>query len=249
MRRFRVSSARMIDLSEVRPGGFVHLALFGLGLPYLAIRTAQRLKARPFPPKKAYFKSVILQLFALGLFSCFIARDNWIPIFPPRAPALRHCALGAAVLAALVLFMRPMWRKAVEQRARRTWLVMPRDRTERWLWAGCSFGAGISEEITYRGVMFTLLWRITGSAAVAALVMAAVFGISHFMQGWKSVGIICGIALAMQGLAWVSGSLYVSMTVHAVYDLIAGLTYGKLGEELGYPIEAPPPEAVQVSPA
>ena len=239
----------MVDLSEVRPGGIVHLVLFGVWLPYLAIRTAQRLKSRPFPPRKTYFKSVILQLFALGLFSYFIARDNWIPIFPRQAPSPEHLALGAAVLVALVLFMRPKWRKAVEKRGRRTWLVMPRDRTERLLWAACSFGAGISEEITYRGVMFTLLWRITGSAVVAALVMAGVFGISHFMQGWTSVAIICGIALAMQGLAWESGSLYVSMAVHAIYDLIAGLTYGKLGEELGYPIEAPPPEEVQVSPA
>ena len=239
----------MVDFSEVGRSGFLHLALFGLWLPYLAIRTAQRLKSRPYPPKKTYFKSVVLQLLALGLFSYFIARDNWIPIFPPKMPAAEHWALGAAVLVALVLFMRPKWRKAVEKRGRRTWLVMPRDRTERLLWAACSFGAGISEEITYRGVMFTLLWRITGSAVVAAFVMAAVFGISHFMQGWTSVAIICGIALAMQGLAWVSGSLYVSMAVHAIYDLIAGFTYGRLGEELGYPIEAPPPEAVPVSPA
>jgi membrane protease YdiL (CAAX protease family) len=239
----------MVDFSHVNPDGFVHLVLFGLWLPYLAIKTAQRLKSRPYPPRKKYFVSVIVQLVAFGLFSYYIARDNWIPIFPRQMPAPKYWALGAATLVALVLFMRPMWRKAVEARGRRTWLVMPRDRTERLLWAGCSLGAGISEEITYRGVMFTLLWRITGSPVTAALVMAAVFGISHFLQGWKSVGIICGIALAMQGLAWLSGSLYVSMAVHAIYDVIAGLTYGKLGEELGYPIEAPLPEAVPASPA
>jgi membrane protease YdiL (CAAX protease family) len=232
----------MVDFSEVKPGGIVHLVLFGLWLPYLAIKTASRLKSRPYPPKKKYLVSVIVQLAALGLFSYLIARDNWIPIFPRQLPAPKYWALGAATLVALVTFMRPMWRKAVAKRGRRTWLVMPRDRKERLLWAGCSLGAGISEEITYRGVMFTLLWRITGSAVVAALVMAAVFGVSHFLQGWTSMAIIVGIALAMQGLAWLSGSLYVSMAVHAVYDLIAGLSYGKLGEELGYPIEAPPPE-------
>jgi membrane protease YdiL (CAAX protease family) len=239
----------MVDFSHVGRSGILHLALFGLLLPYLAIKTGGRLESRPFPPKKNYFGSVIVQLMFFGCISWLIAHDNWIPIFPRQLPAPRYWALGAATLVALVLFMRPRWRRAVEKRARRTWLFMPRDRTERLLWAGCSLGAGISEEITYRGVMFTLLWRITGSALVAALVMAAVFGVSHFLQGWTSMAIICGIALAMQGLAWLSGSLYVSMAVHAVYDLIAGLTYGKLGEELGYPIEALPPEAVPVSPA
>jgi hypothetical protein len=42
-------------------------------------------------------------------------------------------------------------------------------------------------------------------------------------------------------IAWVSGSLYVGMLVHALYDVTAGLFYGAYGEKLGYPIEPMPP--------
>ena len=57
-----------------------------------------------------------------------------------------------------------------------------------------------------------------------------------------------GIALVFQGLAWLSGSLYVSIVVHALYDIAAGLHYGKFGRELGYPVEAPPVEPPQAPP-
>jgi membrane protease YdiL (CAAX protease family) len=149
--------------------------------------------------------------------------------------------LGAAVLVALVVLMRPMWRKRVEERSRRVWLFMPRTRQEHVLWAGCSLAAGISEEVTYRGVMFVVLWRVTGSAVAAALIGAAVFSISHFLQGLKSMAIIFGMALAFQMIAWVSGSLYIAMAVHALYDVTAGFHYGAYGEKLGYPIEPMPP--------
>jgi membrane protease YdiL (CAAX protease family) len=72
---------------------------------------------------------------------------------------------------------------------------------------------------------------------VGALVAAAVFGFSHLVQGWKSAGIVTGVALLLQGLVAVSGSLLLPVAVHFLYDLIAGLAYGRLGHQLGYPIE------------
>jgi membrane protease YdiL (CAAX protease family) len=57
------------------------------------------------------------------------------------------------------------------------------------------------------------------------------------LQGWKNAVIIGAVALALHGLVIWSGSLYIAMAVHAIYDLVAGLTYGRLGERLGYPAE------------
>ena len=39
---------------------------------------------------------------------------------------------------------------------------------------------------------------------------------------------------ALLALVWLAGSLYVAMAVHVVYDITAGITYGRLGRELGY---------------
>jgi membrane protease YdiL (CAAX protease family) len=55
------------------------------------------------------------------------------------------------------------------------------------------------------------------------------------------MAIIFGMALAFQMIAWVSGSLYIAMAVHALYDVTAGFHYGAYGEKLGYPIEPMPP--------
>ncbi|HZN55970.1 MAG TPA: CPBP family intramembrane glutamic endopeptidase [Candidatus Polarisedimenticolaceae bacterium] len=223
--------------------GYYHLALFGVLLPYVAIRSGSVLKSRALPtPKARYFIRQIVTLAVLGGISVGIARVVGIPLFPRELPPARSVALGAAILVALVVLMRPRWRRRVAERSRNAWLFMPRTPRERLLWAGCSLAAGISEEITYRGVMFALLWWMTGHALTAALIAAAVFSISHFLQGWTSMAIIFAIALSMQMLAWTSGSLYIGMAVHALYDLAAGLFYGAYGEKLDYPLDPLPPE-------
>ena len=89
-------------------------------------------------------------------------------------------------------------------------------------------------------VSFVLVWRLTGSGLAAALLTAVVFSISHSLQGWKSMAIIFGFAIAFQGIAWISGSLYIGMAVHALYDIAAGFCYGAFGEESNYPIEPLP---------
>lgn len=220
--------------------GWYHLLFFGVFIPYLAIKSSRAIAARPLPPKTKYLTSQILALLVFLVISVLVGRKEWITLFPKTMPEPKHLALGAAVLAALVTLMRPLWRTRVEERSRKVWLFMPRTPRERGLWIGCSIAAGISEEVTYRGVMFGLLWRLTDSAGAAALIVAVIFSVSHYLQGWKSVSIIFGMALGFQMLAWFTGSLYVGMAVHAVYDIAAGLSYGWYGDKLGYPVDPLP---------
>jgi membrane protease YdiL (CAAX protease family) len=86
-------------------------------------------------------------------------------------------------------------------------------------------------------VLFALLTTLTGSAWIAALLASAAFGVSHMVQGAQSALIISAIALALHGLVAVSGSIYLAIVVHFLYDLIAGFSYGRLGERYGYPRE------------
>jgi hypothetical protein len=128
-----------------------HLVFFGAFIPYLAIKSGRRLTAQPLPPKEKYFFSQIIILGIFFVVSAFVARREWIDVFPREVPEPRMFVLGAAVLVAMVVLIRPMWRRRVEERSRKVWLFMPRTRRERVLWAGCSLMAGISEEVTYRG--------------------------------------------------------------------------------------------------
>ncbi|HJQ97044.1 MAG TPA: CPBP family intramembrane glutamic endopeptidase [Candidatus Polarisedimenticolaceae bacterium] len=220
--------------------GASFLVVFGLLLPYLAIKSARRLATRPLPPKKPFFRSIIVQLLIFAAIAIVVGAVEHVDLFPRRAPSPAAWGWGLLALTVFVLGMRPQWRKRVVERSRRAWLFMPRDGTERALWIGSSVAAGFSEELVYRGVLTTLLFRMTGSFLAAALVSAAIFAISHYMQAARSMTIIFGIALVFQALAWVSGSLYVPMAVHAVYDILAGLHYDYFGRKLGYPVEPLP---------
>ncbi|HEX4824490.1 MAG TPA: CPBP family intramembrane glutamic endopeptidase [Candidatus Polarisedimenticolaceae bacterium] len=223
--------------------GIYHLALFGLLIPFAAVRSARRIDSRRLPPKAAHFISTVVTLLVFFGLSLLVSVRERIVLFPRAAPPLWTITAGGAVLVALVGLMRPIWKSRVAARARKIWLFMPRTPRERALWVACSLAAGLAEEVTYRGVMYVLLWRLTGHPLPAVLIASIVFGVSHWLQGWKGMSIITSIALAMHGLVWISGSLYVAIAVHALYDVAAGLFYAKYGDELGYPLEPLPPPA------
>lgn len=229
-----------MNYSHIGLAGVYHLVFFGLLLPWGAIKSARRLKNRPYPPRKKYFFTVILQQVFFILLSLFVAQMEWVELFS-RPKNGWSFLVAAAILAVLIVVMIPRWRKAVEKRERRVYLFMARDNRERGIWVLISLLAGIGEEVTYRGVMFILLWRITGSGIAAALIAAVVFGISHYIQGWTSALLIVGFALIFQGLYYISGSLLAPVLLHFIYDVVAGFMYGHFANKLGYPAEGVPP--------
>jgi len=232
-----------MNYSHIGLAGIYHLVFFGLLLPWGAIKSARRLKTRPYPPRRKYFFSVILQQVFFILLSLFVAQMEWVELFTRPKNSWSYL-VAAVILAILVAVMIPRWRKAVERRERRVYLFMARDNRERGLWVLISLLAGIGEELTYRGVMFILLWRVTGSGIAAALIAAVVFGISHYIQGWASAFLIAGFALIFHGLYYISGSLLAPILLHFIYDVIAGFMYGYFGNKLGYPSEGIPPGGI-----
>jgi len=163
-----------------------------------------------------------------------VARTQWIVLFPAALPPVGAVLAGVAFYAVAVGWMRPRWRRAVEKRARVVHLFMPATGEERAWWIAVSVLAGIGEEITWRGVQAALLFALTGNLWAAALLSSLSFGMAHIVQGWRSSAVIVVFALAFHVLVGLAGSLYVAMAVHVVYDITAGIHYGRLGRELGY---------------
>ena len=216
--------------------GWFHLLIFGLLIPVLAVRSRRHIvSGRPRPPRIAHYRASVMTLLLFGMLSVLTAQQQGIELFAARLerPAL-SLAAAAALLFGAVLFMRPRWRRAVERRAPAVYFFSPATAVERVWWVAVAILAGISEEITWRGVQAPLAAGVVHSAAGGAVLSAAMFGAAHATQGIKSAGIIAALALAFQGLAWISGSLVPGMVVHAAYDLVAGLSYGRLVRELGY---------------
>lgn len=217
--------------------GYYHLIVFALVVPFLAIRSHSKLAkaAAARIDRLKHFQSTAIMLVLFGALSVLTARDLHITLFPADLmPTLVALPAGVAMYVVAVTLMRPRWRKAVLKRARIVHLFMPQSAAERRWWLAVSVLAGVSEEITWRGVQTVLLAAIVAPPFVAMLICAVLFGVAHFVQGWKSAAVISLFAVGFHALVWLTGSLYLAMLVHVAYDVTAGLTYGRLGRKLGY---------------
>lgn len=221
---------------EINLAGWIHLFYFGLLIPGMAIIQGRKFRKaeKPLPNRLRHFQKTALTVVMFGLISLLVARAEWIELFPRAIPSWRALAAGVLMYAVAVAFMRPRWRAAVKRRTRVVYLFMPANSTERAWWIAVAVLAGIGEEITWRGVQGGLAVNLAGSFWLAALVCSISFGVAHIIQGWKAVAIVGVFALGFHFLVWLSGSLYVAMAVHVVYDITAGISYGRLGKELGY---------------
>jgi membrane protease YdiL (CAAX protease family) len=122
----------------------------------------------------------------------------------------------------------------VQHNTRVAHLFMPSNATELGWWLVVSVLAGTGEEITWRAVQTGLLAAATGNYPTAVVLSALSFGAAHAVQGWRSSAVIVVFALGFQTLVWLTGSLYIAMAVHIVYDITAGISYGRLARQLGY---------------
>jgi membrane protease YdiL (CAAX protease family) len=217
--------------------GWCHIVVMGVWIPFVVVRNYRRMvgKSLALPNRMRHFRTTAIMLVVLTSLSVLAGRAEWIDLYRFDSERLpQGLAAGAVMYVVAVLAMRPRWRRAVESRKRIVHLFMPDTAQERAWWFVVSTLAGVGEEITWRGVQTALLAYLTGSFVAGSMLSATSFGVAHYMQGWKSAAIIAVFALGFQGVVWLSGSLYVAMLVHVLYDITAGLTYGKLGRELGY---------------
>jgi membrane protease YdiL (CAAX protease family) len=99
--------------------------------------------------------------------------------------------------------------------------MLPRTRQERALWFLLSLTAGFCEELLYRGFMPAYLIHIFPgfSFSVSIVIAAALFGLGHIYQ--KLTGVLgTGVMGLLFGfLYFFTGSLYLSMVLHALFDM------------------------------
>ncbi|SDD62288.1 CAAX protease self-immunity [Sanguibacter gelidistatuariae] len=102
--------------------------------------------------------------------------------------------------------------------------MLPRTGRGRWGWAALSLSAGVTEEITYRGLLVLALAVALPArtpTAVIVVVAAVLFGAAHWYQGragMLATG-VAGAALTMLYLG--TGSLLVPIILHTLMDLRA----------------------------
>ncbi len=228
---------------------FIGLLLF---IVYASFRSRRRVAEMPvLPSRTRHFASTLIMLVLLFALALIVARLDGIRLYPRVVPTPLQIGAGLLVAFVLAAGMMPMWRRAVAKGDRRIYLFSPQTGREKALWIAVSLIAGIGEETAYRGVLYILLRTLTHSAPAAAVLSAAIFAGNHGLQSTRSMVIIFFFSLIFQALALWTGSLYVGMLSHFVYDVIAGLTYSRLTREMGYRATGDPstPATATESPA
>lgn len=98
---------------------------------------------------------------------------------------------------------------------------LPRNGNELGRFYALSLTAGVVEEILWRGF---LIWYLGQWLPLwlAALISTLGFGIAHAYQGFANVPKITLVGAALAGLYLLSGSIWLSIVLHAAVDMLQG---------------------------
>jgi membrane protease YdiL (CAAX protease family) len=177
---------------------------------------------------------------------CAVLLAGWWWLERPIGALGLHGALGAgfvvvAVLGGLALGALTIlaWRSrrasAEDKRAARERLgelvhFLPRDDRDLRAFFALSVTAGVVEELIYRGYVIWLLaqWMPLWTAV---LLSSVAFGLAHSYQGTGGVLRTAGMGLLFAGLFVASGSLWLPMLIHALFDVVQGVQLRELFRE------------------
>ena len=128
-------------------------------------------------------------------------------------------ALLVIVLGGLVFRRRALDGRSVPGQSAFS-VMLPTNSVERRLAAAVAIGAGVSEELIFRGFLIAAGVDLLGSRVVpAALLSSLVFGWAHRYQGWKAMLEIGFLGLVFCGLYLATASLLMPMLIHVAMDL------------------------------
>ncbi len=173
------------------------------------------------PKKKRYSRAIFMQVWLLA-FTLVAAKAENINLLPTKPPSASASISGLLFLIILLVRVRLSLQRLDDKTKGRLALFLPETQREFWFWVPISLLAGAGEECAYRGVAYRLLVLVSQSARFALLVCVVAFAVAHLYQGWKSAITLGVLGFASHVAVFVTGSLFLSIAVHAIYDLSLG---------------------------
>ncbi|HVT03043.1 MAG TPA: CPBP family intramembrane glutamic endopeptidase [Thermoanaerobaculia bacterium] len=208
------------------PSALLFIAVIGIVIPVLAASGKRKLDTGIVVPRvPLYIETIILQS-CLLLLSVWTARANGITLANSVDVRPRNLLFAGTLLVLALAGMLLADRYSSASTRLRLYAIIPINRDQRVLWIGVCAAAAISEEATYRGVLFAVTETMARSWWIAAVITALIFALAHLIQGWKSTVVVAIFGFAFQLLVLQSGGLYMAMIVHFLYDLITGFYLG-----------------------
>jgi len=124
------------------------------------------------------------------------------------------------LLAATTVYMRARAKRGQAIPGQRNVVALVARDGERWAAAGVALGAGVSEELLFRGLFTAAVVDVVGLSVGAAVVVVSIgFGLMHVYQGWRGVLVTGLVGFALSALYLSSRSLLMPMLLHVLVDL------------------------------
>jgi membrane protease YdiL (CAAX protease family) len=223
--------------------GIFLLCIF-LMMPALGVRSYLWIKSgKPVPPKTHRYGTAIGLLVVLFWLAWMVALTEELTLFHSSGVQAEYWEVGLIFTAVLLLRTRTGWARIPQERKNTIRLLLPENPRELAYWVVISLLAGIAEETAYRGVAFQLLCAMTHSPVLAMLLCVIAFAAAHMAQGLKAAVAVGVIGALLHALVIWSGTLYVAMVVHAIYDLLLGVLVMRLFQSAPAPV--PPHGSVE----
>jgi len=147
----------------------------------------------------------------------------WQLIGSRERPRLLRDVAWAGALGGLILAFEAalqLWFGMPESVAARA--LLPRLSAEKASWTLLALVIGTSEELVYRSYLRQQLQALSGSAGLAVLLQALLFGIAHGAQGGWAVARFAAYGLAFGYVAQRERSIVPCVLCHVGLDLYAG---------------------------
>ena len=213
---------------------FAHLlvAYMVLGMPWLGrykYRKLQQSLVAGIPDARVHFyRLTVLQQWALVVVIFLIAR---VASLPWRAIGLAQPASWsetrdllitfAIAIAFSVILFRCTGDRFLRRLLKMAGALIPEKSAERFWFAAVSLGAGVTEELLFRGFLFWYLGFFFPQLSLVQLILvsSAIFGFCHIYQGWFG---IVGTGVLGAVLMWMylsTESLLLPIVIHALIDL------------------------------
>jgi membrane protease YdiL (CAAX protease family) len=138
------------------------------------------------------------------------------------ADVITDFALGAALWALWIGLQNPHLLGGGTNAAQG---LLPQGILESLVWIPLALSAGFCEELAFRGYLQKQFRAITGSAALAVLLQAFIFGVGHFYEGIGAAARITLFGVLFGLLAVWRSSLRPGMIAHAWSDIFGVIIF------------------------
>lgn len=113
--------------------------------------------------------------------------------------------------------------KSQEETLRALGSIAPHSYLEATCFLALSIGAGLFEEIIFRGYLQKQFSALARSAFLGIVISGIIFGLAHGYQGWRNMVVIAVFGMFFGILAYFRKSLRPGMMAHAFQDSLAGI--------------------------